>query len=183
MTAHFIVEWRKGVIAMAWDERCFNFDKVRERCKALLVDGCPENCSSRVVDPLEYIEMLEALIEYNKEAPQVVADHRKEIRYIRRKFDLPEYEIERSSRYVGWKDCYYEDKKRGERGGSSEQNSNPSKPRTTDNRLVETKMNSIEREEYNKALQEWELEHGKLDRLGRGLSRNKVDEYTGKPIE
>mgnify|MGYP007130804525 CR=1 FL=1 len=124
---------------------------------------------------------------YNWETnKQMVADLRKEVLAIRNKYNIadPEYEKDlRAGKFADWKQCYYEDLKRGERGGSSEQNSNPSKPRTTDNRLVETKMNSIEREEYNKALQKWEAEHGKLDRLGRGLSRNKVDEYTGKPIK
>ena len=166
---------------------CFNLSKNGRRCKVLTVKPCPNDCFARVTDPQKYIETLEALMFYNWETnKQMVADLRKEVLAIRNKYNIadPEYEKDlRAGKFADWKQCYYEDLKRGERGGSSEQNSNPSKPRTTDNRLVETKMNSIEREEYNKALQKWEAEHGKLDRLGRGLSRNKVDEYTGKPIK
>ena len=171
--------------------RCFNLGPGGQTCKVLKVTPCPEDCFAKVTDPQQYIKTLEDLMFYNWDTnPQMVANLRKEINVIRERYNLaePEYEKDlKAGKFADWERCYYEDLKRrrsAKGGGSSEKNTNPSKPRENDNRIPETKLTAAEREKLKKATEEWELEHGKLPKLGyTSMSRSKIDSYTGEPIE
>lgn len=172
------------------ERRCFNLSKNGQRCEVLTVKPCPENCTSRVTDPQKYIETLEALMFYNWETnKQMVADLRKEVLAIREKYNIAEPEYEKSLRdgpFADWKEVYYAETRRrsAKGGGASEKNTNPSKPRENDNRVLETKWTQAEREKLKEETEKWELEHGKLPKLGfSSMSRSKVNSYTGEPID
>lgn len=172
------------------DKFCFNLSKNRQRCEVLKVKPCPENCTARVSDPMKYIDTLEAMIKYNGETNfQMVADLKKEVLNIRIKYDLfgPEFEKDLDDgKYADWKEVYYAERNRrsAKGGGASEKNTNPSKPRENDNRILETKWTAAERKELKEETEKWEKEHGKLPKLGySSMSRSKIDSYTGEPIE
>lgn len=78
--------------------------------------------------------------------------------------------------------CYEEDKHRGSGGGNSNDScSNRAiKQLMKDNRDRDTKWTTKERQEYTKAVQEWEQEHGKLPKHqpNDGITRRKTDSYT-----
>lgn len=178
----------KGDVFM--DRYCFNLSKDGRRCEVLKVKPCPEGCTARVSDPMHYIDNLEAMIAYNGSSNyQMVADLRKEVLKVRNEYDLfgPEFEKDPDDgKYADWKEVYYAERNRrsAKGGGASENNANPSKPRENDNRILETKWTAAEREELREETEKWELEHGKLPKLGyTSMSRSKIDSYTGEPIE
>ena len=84
-------------------------------------------------------------------------------------------------KFEDWMSCYLDDKHRGSGGGASESDSNKKagmKQLMKDNRAIETKLSKTQQEEYKDALQKFEEEHGKLEKLGRSsLSRSTVDSY------
>ena len=64
------------------------------------------------------------------------------------------------------------DQHRGTKGGSSESDSNGRaglKQKMKDNRPVECKWNSAQREEIKTLTEQWEAEHGKLPKLSRSM--------------
>lgn len=163
---------------------CYNLKD--KRCKVLAVKGCPSNCpkgcSSRVTDPAKYIKTLRDILNYNKANPQFCAAIRREIREVQ-----PDWTEEEDEQYKDWQQVYREDLNRGDRGGASESDANNKtsiKQKMKDNRPIECKQSQAERDQVKQATKEWEEEHGKLDKLSRmPYSRNKVDSYTGEPIE
>lgn len=153
-----------------WNKDCLQY--LGGRCKALTVRRCPERCSSMITNPVDYINMLEQLIYYNRFNSNMVGEYRREVAKLRREYGImDEDEMGSTSTNFGKK-------------GSSSEGKNRSVKRKSDNRILETKMTSEERKEYREALKEWEEEHGKLEKLGRSsLSNNKIDSYTGELLK
>lgn len=166
--------------------KCFNWKGYQ--CCILKVFECPANCKAGIYTPEKYIEMLEEMLAYNEKNNNTCGVLRKEIRTLREQYGIY-YEINTkdiNKSLVGLSRAYYEDTHRGERGGNSEGNSNPAgmKQKMKDNRPVVCKMNKQQREEIKEATQEFESQHGKLEKLSRSpLSRNKKDSYTGDDIK
>lgn len=82
--------------------------------------------------------------------------------------------------------CYLEDKHRGSGGGGSKnEGGREVKSLMKDNSAREVKERmKYEREYYKDALNEFEEQHGKLDKLkpDDGVVRSKIDSYTGDEI-
>lgn len=170
------------------EKKCLNLHQNGRKCRALVVSECPENCSAKVTDPEVYIERLLGMLDYNKNNAQSCADLRKQIAAVRKQYNIPEPEEKLElGAYKDWRKCYYEDTNRGERGGSSEKDANAAtsaKQKMKDNRLQACKLTKAERERIKAETEAWEAENGKLEKLSRmPFSRNKVDSYTGEPIE
>ena len=158
---------------------CFNRDKEGE-CLAFNVAQCCPECSARIKTVDEKINLLICLL--------VKAQAKKDKRKLEEELDAARRvkAAQEEGKLEGWMSCYLEDLHRGEKGGASESDSNRKtglKQLMKDNRAIETKPTKEQQAEYKKALQEFEEEHGKLEKLGRtSLSHSKVNSYTGVPI-
>ena len=96
---------------------------------------------------------------------------------------LPLQDMIKEGNYSDWYGAYLEDLHRGSGGGSSEGSMPVPKGIMNDNRALETKPKFEERRAYKEALEEWENENGKLEKLSRSMvSRSKIDSYTGEDI-
>lgn len=126
-------------------------------CTVFTYSQCPENCKARVTDKNEYIRTLQQMLDYNKGNSQTAAELRKEIKRLER----------RQGGNEDWMEVYLEDRRRGSGGGGSDKEKCPNKPRIRDNRPVECKWSSAEREEIKEKTKEWEEENGKLEKLSR----------------
>lgn len=158
---------------------CFNRDTSGE-CLAFNVAECCPECSARIKTVDEKINLLICLL--------VKAQAKKDKRRLEEELEAAR-EVKRAQeagKLKDWMGCYLEDLHRGEKGGASESDSNRKtglKQLMKDNRAIETKPTKEQQAEYKKALQEFEEEHGKLEKLGRtSLSHSKVNSYTGVPI-
>lgn len=171
------------------DKRCFRCNPTGSRCIALMVRECPTKCKARITDPEEYIEELKDMLTYNIKRTETCAQIRKDIKYVRKKYNLPgskEGIKDKPGIYSGLDKVYWEEIHRGEKGSHSEGNVNNQaiKQRMKDNRPQECKLNREKKQEIYDATKQFEKEHGKLDKLSRGLlTRSKVDSYTGEDIE
>lgn len=158
---------------------CFNRDKNGECLAFNEAECCPE-CSARIRTVDEKINLLTCLL--------VRAQAKKDKRRLEEELDDARRvkAAQEEGKLEGWMSCYLEDLHRGEKGGQSESDSNRKtglKQLMKDNRAIETKPTKEQQAEYKKALQEFEEEHGKLEKLGRtSLSHSKVNSYTGIPI-
>ena len=158
---------------------CFNRDK-EGVCLAFNVAQCCPECSARIRTVDEKIHLLTCLL--------AKAQAKKEKRKLEEELDAARTvkAAQDAGKLEGWMSCYLEDLHRGEKGGASESDSNRAtgmKQLMKDNRAIETKPTKEQQAEYRKALQEFEEEHGKLEKLGRtSLSHSKVNSYTGVPI-
>ena len=158
---------------------CFNRDKEGE-CLAFNVAECCPECSARIKTVDEKINLLTCLL--------IRAQAKKDKRKIEEELDAARRvkAAQEEGKLEGWMSCYLEDLHRGERGGASESDSNRKtglKQLMKDNRAIETKPTKEQQAEYKEALQEFEEEHGKLEKLGRtSLSHSKINSYTGVPI-
>ena len=153
---------------------CFNRDP-KGRCMAFKKGVCSSDCSARIPTIEAKIELLVSLIAYSK-SKVVTAELNRELAEAEKVQDA-----ERSGRYEGWMACYYEDRRRGSGGGSSEHDSNRSTGMKTllkDNRGIDTKPTKSQMAEYQEELGKWEEENEKLPKLARSsLGKSKVDSY------
>ena len=174
---------RKKKYVTKGDPKCLNFFK--GKCQALKKLDCSETCWARKTNVSEHLEMLQNIIYYNglTNNHDTVWAAQAELSELCERYNIPTEG--RGHPMDGWRQVYYEDQKRGKGGGSSEGNVHRNtKQLMKDNRILETKNNSAERQAYKEAVQQWEEEHGKLEKLGRSsMSRSKVDSYTGDPTE
>ena len=158
---------------------CFNRDK-EGVCLAFNVAQCCPECSARIRTVDEKINLLTCLL--------AKAQAKKDKRKLEEELDDASKvkAAQDAGKLEGWMSCYLEDLHRGEKGGASESDSNRKtglKQLMKDNRAIETKPTKEQQAEYKEALQEFEGEHGKLEKLGRtSLSHSKVNSYTGVPI-
>ena len=158
---------------------CFNRDKEGE-CLAFNVAQCCPECSARIRTVDEKINLLVCLLakaqaKKNKRKLEEELEAAREVK-----------KAQEAGKLKDWMSCYLEDLHRGEKGGASESDSNRKtglKQLMKDNRAIETKLTKEQQAEYKEALQEFEEEHGKLEKLGRtSLSHSKINSYTGVPI-
>lgn len=158
---------------------CFNRDK-EGVCLAFNVAQCCPECSARIRTVDEKINLLTCLL--------AKSQAKKDKRKLEEELDAARKvkAAQKEGKLEGWMSCYLEDLHRGEKGGASESDSNRKtslKQLMKDNRDIETKPTKEQQAEYKETLQEFEEEHGKLEKLGRtSLSHSKVDSYTGVPI-
>lgn len=158
---------------------CFNRDKEGE-CLAFNVAQCCPECYARIRTVDEKINLLTCLL--------AKAQAKKDKRKLEEELDAARKvkAAQEEGKLEGWMSCYLEDLHRGEKGGASESDSNRKtglKQLMKDNRAIETKLTKEQQAEYKEALQEFEEEHGKLEKLGRtSLSHSKINSYTGVPI-
>lgn len=158
---------------------CFNRDK-EGVCLAFNVAQCCPECSARIRTVDEKINLLTCLL--------AKSQAKKDKRKLEEELDAARKvkAAQNDGKLEGWMSCYLEDLHRGEKGGASESDSNRKtslKQLMKDNRDIETKPNKEQQAEYKKALQEFEEEHGKLEKLGRtSLSHSRINSYTGVPI-
>lgn len=135
-----------------------------------------DQCHSKTSDYKKVLDELEAMIEYNEDRGNTctVQKMKSERKKMKAKWDK---EINK---------CYQEDKHRGAGGGSkNEGGGRQIKALMNDNRDGETKeLTQRERKPYKEALDKFEEEHGALDKLkpDDGMTRSKVDSYTGEAI-
>lgn len=153
---------------------CFNRDS--EGCCLAFKEGvCSSDCSARIPTIQAKVDLLTCLLKYARSRVDKAA--------LRRELDeaLRVQEAERSGKYEGWMACYYEDRRRGSGGGSSEHDSNRSTGMKTllkDNRGIDTKPTKSQMAEYQEELGKWEEENGKLPKLARSsLGKSKTDSY------
>ena len=158
---------------------CFNRDK-EGVCLAFNVAECCPECSARIKTVDEKINLLTCLL--------IRAQAKKDKRKLEEELEAARRvkAAQKEGKLEGWMSCYLEDLHRGEKGGASESDSNRKtglKQLMKDNRAIETKPTKEQQAEYKEALQEFEEEHGKLEKLGRtSLSHSKINSYTGVPI-
>lgn len=164
---------KRGVTCEA-SVTCFNRDP-DGRCMAFKEGVCSPDCSARIPTIEAKIELLVSLIAYSK-SKAVTAELNKELAEAEKVQDA-----ERSGKYEGWMACYYEDRRRGSGGGSSEHDSNRSTGMKTllkDNRGIDTKPTKAQMAEYQEKLGKWEEENEKLPKLARSsLGKSKTDSY------
>ena len=135
------------------------------------------NCSSYTSDRLAVIKLLEGLKANCKSSNNTAESLKKDITALKRVY---EKEL---------KEAYIEDTHRGTKGSNSESDANKKtsmKQKMKDNRPIECKTTVQGMMEYKEALQKFEEEKGiKLDKLqpNDGLTRNKIDSYTGEEIK
>lgn len=134
------------------------------------------NCSSFTTDRMAVIKVMEGL-KANCKANNNTADAiTRDLKALKK---IHEKEI---------KEAYIEDIHRGTKGSNSESDANNKtsmKQKMKDNRILETKQNSDERTEYIEAVKKFQEENNiVLDKLqpNDGLTRNKIDSYTGEEI-
>ena len=153
---------------------CFNRNAKGE-CLAYTRAECCENCEARITTIQDKINLLSDLLSYAKSRTDK-AELRKELDEA-----LRVQEAERAGCYEDWMACYYEDRRRGSGGGSSEHDSNRSTGMKTllkDNRGIDTKPTKSQMAEYQAELGKWEEENGKLPKLARSsLGKSKTDSY------
>ena len=158
---------------------CFNRDK-EGVCLAYNVAQCCPECSARIQTVDEKIHLLVCLL--------AKAQSKKDRRKLEEELDAARMvkAAQDAGKLEGWMSCYLEDLHRGSGGGASESDANKKagmKQLMKDNRAIETKPTKEQQAEYKEALQEFEEEHEKLEKLGRtSLSHSRVDSYTGVPI-
>lgn len=158
---------------------CYNRDQ-DGKCLAYNHGVCQEDCPARIKSAAHQVELLNCLIQNtpSKKDQRKLEDERRRV--------CQALYLEEQGKYEDWMSCYYQDTHRGEKGGASESDSNRAtslKQLMKDNRPVGVKPTKAQQEEYKAALQEWEAQNEKLERLGRsGTTHRKVDSYTGVPI-
>jgi hypothetical protein len=134
-------------------------------------------CSSRTENYGKLVEEIDKIIEYNKIKGNVS--------------QLGKLNMERKRLLKNYNNqinkCYLEDKHRGSGGGGNKnEGSRQVKQLMKDNSAREVKDRvKYEREYYQDALHEFEDQHGPLPKLkpDDGITRSKVDSYTGEEIE
>lgn len=159
---------------------CFNRD-IDGKCLAYNGVECSKNCKARIVRIEDKIALLECLLRMS----QANKDRRRLTKELKAAEAVRE--AQRQKRYEDWMKCYMDDIHRGEKGGASESDSNRKtgmKQLMKDNRPVGIKPTKSQQEEYRKALKDFEEQVGeKMEKLSRtGISRSKIDSYTGIPI-
>ena len=164
---------KKGVTCEA-PVTCFNRNAKGE-CLAYIGVECCENCEARITTIQDKINLLSDLLSYARSRTDK-AELRKELDEA-----LRVQEAERVGCYEDWMSCYYEDRRRGSGGGSSEHDSNRSTGMKTllkDNRGIDTKPTKSQMAEYQAELGKWEEENEKLPKLARSsLGKSKTDSY------
>ena len=136
------------------------------------------NCSSFTSDRKKVIKELETAMDYVKNTNNFKT---------KKEFENLINEIKREEKQQIM-EAYNEDRRRGAGGSNSESDSNNKasiKAKMKDNRALETKSTQAEREEYARSLREWEEANGPLERLrpDDGMTRKKIDSYTGEEIQ
>lgn len=164
---------------------CLNFSGPTH-CHALNKRPSDKTCFARIEDFDKYTETLEKCIGRMRENghhnyhPYI--DQLKEVYEL---VGLPFPGEPVGSSHFGLYSAYLADKKRGSGGGKSENGSSDrNNPQIMkDNRALETKWTKGENVQIREETEKFELEHGKLERLGRtSMSNSKVDSYTGDEI-
>lgn len=152
-------------VTIAPEVYCYNLDE-GYMCQAFNNMDCSVDCPARVGSLRQLLSLYRELIRYNQ-ATEDTRYYRKQSKAI---IDILVKEEAKQIRAA-----YNEDIRRGSKGGSSESDSNNRasiKQKMKDNRPIETKWNSEEREQIKTLTEEFEAEHGKLPRLSRSpLSR------------
>lgn len=159
---------------------CYNRDR-DGKCMAYTKPECSQNCQARIVRLEDKAKLLRCLLAQT----QSKKDHRKLEKELEETIQASQ--LIKEGKFEGWMSCYFQDLRRGEKGGASESDSNRAtgmKQLMKDNRPVGIKPTKAQLEEYKKALLEFEEEVGeKMEKLGRtGLSHSRVDSYTNVPI-
>lgn len=153
---------------------CFNRDP-DGRCMAFKEGVCSSECSARIATIDAKIDLLTSLLAYSRSRVDSLS--------LGKELEKAEKvrAAERTGKYEGWMACYYEDRRRGSGGGSSEHDSNRSTGMKTllkDNRGIDTKPTKSQMAEYQAELGKWEEENGKLPKLARSsLGKSKTDSY------
>lgn len=142
---------------------------------------CSQNCQARIVRLEDKAKLLRCLLAQT----QSKKDHRKLEKELEETIQASQ--LLREGKFEGWMSCYFQDLRRGEKGGASESDSNRAtgmKQLMKDNRPVGIKPTKAQLEEYKEALHEFEEQVGeKMEKLGRtSLSHSKINSYTGEPI-
>ena len=152
---------------------CLRVDRITKRCYAFktpYIEGCPSKCEN----PSQIIKENNQILARNlnnyviaTECQRIIKDMKKLI-------------------YQGLQAAYAEDMNRGSGGGGSKNNKNSGaalKQKMKDNRPIDCKPTRGEINQYSEELKEWQEENDeKLDihkSIGYGMSRSKVDSYTG----
>lgn len=153
---------------------CFNKDQ-EGRCMAYSEGRCHKDCEARIPTLEKKAELLRSLLNYanSQDAKYSLSQELSEVEAL-----VAEKE---KGKYDDWSSCYFEDRRRGSGGGSSEHDSNRSTGMKTllkDNRSVGVKPTKSQLEEYQKELRKWEEDNEKLPKLSRSsLGKSKVDTY------
>ena len=137
-----------------WDLNCFNLHCRGDKCKIFKnIDGCPEKCTGRITDPVAYIERLQSIYIYYKKhnKKEACKNLMNEIDKIKIQYDI-DITVDK---YEGWEQAYIEDMHRGEKSGGGSKGYGR-KPIMNDNRILDTKMNSVERAKVRQAHEEFE---------------------------
>ena len=159
---------------------CYNRDR-DGKCMAYTKPECSQNCQARIVRLEDKAKLLRCLLVQT----QSKKDHRKLEKELEETIQASQ--LLREGKFEGWMSCYFQDLRRGEKGGASESDSNRAtgmKQLMKDNRPVGIKPTKAQLEEYKEALHEFEEQVGeKMEKLGRtSLSHSKINSYTGEPI-
>lgn len=161
--------------------QCYNCDKEGKCLAYTKKAGCGFDCPARIATIEDKIVLLTKLLDYAR-SQNDKTNIRKELaeaQKVKANQDQGSYE--------GWMSCYYQDLKRGEKGGASEGDANRSTGMKTlmkDNRPVGIKPTRAQTEEYKEALHKFEDEVGeRMEKLGRtSMGHSKIDSYTKDPI-
>lgn len=152
---------------------CYNVDQDGQ-CMAYNHMDCKYDCPARISN-LGSLRRLYQSLMYRAQGPDLYF-YREQIEQITK-----EIQEDQTSDILA---CLWADQHRGTKGGSSESDSNGRaglKQKLKDNRPVECKWNSAQREEIKTLTEEWEAEHGKLPKLPRSmLSRGTKDKKDQK---
>lgn len=159
---------------------CYNRDR-DGKCMAYTKPECSQNCQARIVRLEDKAKLLRCLLAQT----QSKKDHRKLEKELEETIQASQ--LLKEGKFEGWMSCYFQDLRRGEKGGASESDSNRKtglKQLMKDNRPVGVKPTQAQLAEYKEALHEFEEQVGeKMEKLGRtSLSHSKINSYTGEPI-
>lgn len=161
--------------------QCYNCDKDGKCLAYTKKEGCGPECPARIATIEDKIALLNRLLEYAR-SQNDKTNIRKELAEAH-----TVKEAKDSGKCDGWMSCYYQDLRRGEKGGASEGDSNRTTGMKTlmkDNRPIGIKPTRAQNEEYQEALHSFEDKVGeKMEKLGRtSMTHSKVDSYTQLPI-
>lgn len=143
---------------------CYNVDE-NYRCMAYSVAQCHAHCQAKIGTLRGLLKLYRSLRSRSLTSGYGSSYHYELDKSIKRIEAILDQEEDKDI-----KSAYFSDIRRGKKGGSSESDSNRRtglKQLMKDNRPVECKPTSQEREDLKQALQEWEDEHGKLPKLSR----------------
>lgn len=159
-------------------DKCLRYNVLEDKCDGWLAPG---GCSPIYSPSLYHKEITEMISHYRRRASAGATS-----RLIQ---DMqPKLEELKQMMSQGIEQAYREDTSRGSGGGKSESDANAAtsrKAKMKDNRILDTKMRTEEREEVKQAYSQWQEESGeKLETINsfNALSRSKVDSYTGEAI-